>query len=398
MAFDLLAVGLVFLILGIGSGLFALISLADGISFFHRISAALKVDGAFQPKAVVLIPVRGLETTLAETLSALLHQQYTAYRLIFITDPDDEADRYFRDLHFEEPVTVVRSKPLDGCSGKIAALLSGLEHIHPDDEVIAFADSDIIPGPDWLARLAAPLRDPDIAASTGYGWYFPTIGGLGPALQSAWNSAAGNVMFSGRWAYLWGGSYAIRREVLEDLKIEEAWRRSLSDDMVMTQALKEAGYSIAFAPRATVANYTDSSFSEVIHWTNRQACLALLYAPAMRRLALPYGIYAASLFLGLLATGLLLLSPAFLLPALLLLSPLYLGLLKNLLRRWAFKRAMPSFRREFSRFRGWFYLATVLLPFLMMYNVRKARRIREFEWRGNVYRFSSPEHITVRRG
>ncbi len=200
-------------------------------------------------------------------------------------------------------------------------------------------------------------------------------------------------MFTPRWMYLWGGSCVIRRQVLESLPIEGRWRRSLSDDMVLTQALKEEGHAIAFAPQATVANEADGTLREVLHWTNRQACMALLYAPAMARLTLPYGLYAGSVVLGLVAASLLPIAQGFFLPAILLLSPLVLGLLKNALRRAAFRLAMHSFRVPFSRHRGWFYLAAAVLPFVMLLNVRRARRMREFTWRGKRYRFRGPDDV-----
>lgn len=383
--------------MGIGSLLFAIISLADGVAFLRRITASSGSRSSFQPKAVVLIPVRGLDPIFEKNLHALLNQQYGEYRLVFIVDQGDETEGHLREVEAKRPLSIVRSKPLRRCSGKIAALLAGLEHVEEDDEIVVFADGDIEPDLEWLAHLVAPLEDSGVAASTGYRWYFPTRGGLGPALQSTWNSAAGNVMFSERWTYLWGGSYAIRREVLKELRIEERWERCLSDDMIMTQALKEKGHRISFAPRATVANYTDHSFSDVLRWTNRQTCLALMYAPTMKRLTLPYVIYAASLLLAAASGFLATLSMTFLLPTLLLLSPVYLGLWKNFLRRVAFRRAMPAFSRHFSRFRFWFYLASTLIPFLMIYNVRTALRMREFEWRGKIYKFTSPEDVTVLR-
>jgi cellulose synthase/poly-beta-1,6-N-acetylglucosamine synthase-like glycosyltransferase len=382
----------VLLSLGAGAAIFAVISLADGLSFSRRMREALQVKPGFQPKVAVLIPVRGEDPGFERTLDALLSQDYPAYRLLFIVDSDDPAARRFDGMD-PSKVTVLTSGPLQGCSGKIAALLTGLEHVQ--EEVVVFADSDILPDREWLSHLVAPLTDSEIAASTGYRWYFQTRPGLGPALQSAWNSASGNILFNPRWTYLWGGSYAVRLEVLKEVGIEDRWRRSLSDDMVLTQALKARGHRIAFAPRATVANETRMGLREVIEWTNRQACLALLYAPAMRRLTIPYGIYAASLVLATLSLSLILVAQSFLLPTILLLSPLYLGLLKSHLRRAAFRRAMPSFRERFSRYRLWFYLASAILPFLMLYNVRKASRMTEFEWRGKVYRFTSPEDITV---
>ncbi len=130
-------------------------------------------------------------------------------------------------------------------------------------------------------------------------------------------------------------------------------------------------------------------------WTDRQACLALLYAPAMRRLTLPYAVYAGSVILAALAFALAPASVSFLVAGTLLLSPVYLGLLKGGVRKAAFRAAMPEFTPEFSRHRTFFYLATAMLPVLMLLNVRRASRMSEFEWRGKVYSFSSPEDVSV---
>ncbi|MFQ5552587.1 MAG: glycosyltransferase [Thermoplasmata archaeon] len=383
------------LALGIGSTLFALISLADGVRFSRRVTASLRRTDAYVSKAAILVPVRGSDPTLDQTLEALAGQEYEDYRVIFVTDPEDPVVERLEQADLGRPTTVLQASPRTECSGKIAALLTGLENLEEEDEVVVFADSDVVPDRLWLRSLVAPLHDPKVAASTGYRWYFPLHGGLGPALQSAWNSAAANVLFSPRWQYLWGGSYAIRRAVLEKVEIASRWERSLSDDMVMTQTLRERNLEIAFAPRATVANYAGGTWRDVVHWTNRQACLALLYNPAMRRLTLPYAIQVGSLVLALLALALSPLDPTFLVAATLLLSPVYLGLGKGALRRSAFARSMPAFQDEFRRHLLWFYLATLLLPFLMLYNVRKATRMSAFEWRGKVYRFTSPEDILV---
>ncbi|MFQ5986205.1 MAG: glycosyltransferase [Thermoplasmata archaeon] len=383
------------LALGIGSTLFALISLADGVRFSRRVAASLRSTDAYDARAAILVPVRGSDPTLDRMLEALAGQEYEDYRVIFVTDPEDPVEERLRQADLGRPTTVLQASLRAGCSGKIAALLTGLGNLEKGDDVVVFADSDVVPDRLWLRSLVAPFHDAKVAASTGYRWYLPLRGGLGPALQSAWNSAAANVLFSPRWQYLWGGSYAIRRAVLEKVEVVSRWERSLSDDMVMTQTLRERGLGIAFAPRATVANYADGTWKDIVRWTNRQACLALLYNPAMRRLTLPYAIHVGSLVLALLAFALTPLNPTFLAAAALLLSPVYLGLGKGALRRSAFARSMPAFQDEFRRHRFWFYLATALLPFLMLYNVRKAAQMSAFEWRGKVYRFTSPEDIVV---
>lgn len=395
MAAGFFLVEVLFLALGAAALAFGLISLADGVRFRRRVTQSLGVRPGFAPRAAVLVPVRGIDPTLDRTLEALTSQRYEPYRLLFLVDPGDEAEAWLRDRELPPEAEVVPSEPRGSCSGKIAALLAGLDRLRPGEEVVVFADSDIVPDRDWLAHLVAPLQDPGVTAATGYRWYFPRNGGWGPALQAAWNGAAANVMFHPRWSYLWGGSTAIRRETLEEVEIRALWQDVLSDDMVLTQALKARGRRTAFVPRATVATYTDASLAEAVAWTHRQACLALLYHPAMRRLTLPYALYAGSVLLAVVAGALAPLSPLLPWAALLLLSPAYLGLAKSALRRGAFRRAMPSFRSDFRRGRLRFSLAALLLPFLMLVNVRRAARMRAFRWRGRTYRFRGPRDITV---
>lgn len=383
------------LALGFGALLFALVSLADGVRFLRRMRRALRGGPTFQPPVVVLLPVRGSDPDFGETLEALRHQDYPDYRLLFIVDPGDPAEARIGGSLRDRGERLVLTEPEPHCSGKIAALLTGLKHLTPEDEVLVFADSDILPDEAWLAHLVDPLKDPQVGATTGYRWYLPRSGGLGPALQTAWNSAAGNILFHPRWVYLWGGSTAIRRETFRGLHVEARWRQALSDDMVLTQALKAAGGHIRFVPRATVANRTEGDLTGVLRWTHRQACMALLYAPSMARLTLPYGLYGGAVLLAVLTAALLPVYPPLALPLVLLLSPVYLGLAKGFLRRLAFREAMPSVREEFQRHRGWFALATLLLPFVMLRNVRRARRMREFTWRGRVYRFGPGERVEI---
>ncbi|MFQ5908809.1 MAG: glycosyltransferase [Thermoplasmata archaeon] len=385
----------ILLALGIGSSLLALISLADGIRFSRRMAASLQETATYEGRAAVLMPIRGSDPTLNRTLKALSGQDHAEFRVVFITDPEDPVAGRLREANLRGPTTILEASPRSECSGKISALLTGLEHLEEGDDVVVFADSDIVPDRRWLDSLLAPLQDANVAASTGYRWYFPLRGGLGPGLQSAWNSAAANVLFSPRWQYLWGGSYTIRRSVLDQLDIASRWDQSLSDDMVMTQTLREQGLTMSFAPRATVANYTGETWRDVLLWTNRQTLLALLYNPAMRRLTLPYALHVGSFVLAWVALALSPFHPLLLLPAVLLLSPAYLGLVKGALRRSAFARSMPAFQDAFRRHRFWFYLGTFLLPFLMLYNVRKATHMTSFEWRGKTYRFTSPRDIQV---
>ena len=50
-------------------------------------------------------------------------------------------------------------------------------------------------------------------------------------------------------AQAWGGSTAIRKNVFEKLHIKEEWKTAISDDLVLTAAVKKAEYTIYFEPK-----------------------------------------------------------------------------------------------------------------------------------------------------
>ncbi len=91
------------------------------------------------------MPVRGSDPTLDRTLKALAGQEYGDFRVIFITDPEDPVVEHLREANLRRPTTVVEASPRTGCSGKNAALFTGLEHLEKEDDVVVFADSDIVP-------------------------------------------------------------------------------------------------------------------------------------------------------------------------------------------------------------------------------------------------------------
>ncbi len=69
-------------------------------------------------------------------------------------------------------ISIVVSEFIEGCSGKISALINGIKNTG-DVEVYVFADSDIKPHKKWLSLLVSDLNNNDVGATTGYRWFFP---------------------------------------------------------------------------------------------------------------------------------------------------------------------------------------------------------------------------------
>ena len=108
-----------------------------------------------------VIPVLNSEKTLAECLDAIRTQTLPPEieREIVIADAGS-SDRTL-DIARDYGVDVITGNPLKtGEAGKTA----GIKAAH--GEIIALVDSDnILPAPDWLARMTAPFADPEVVAT-----------------------------------------------------------------------------------------------------------------------------------------------------------------------------------------------------------------------------------------
>ena len=108
-----------------------------------------------------VIPVLNSEKTLAECLEAIRAQTLPPgiEREIVVADADSSDSTL--EIARAHGADVITDNPLKtGEAGKTA----GIKAAHGD--VIALVDSDnILPGPDWLARMTAPFADPDVVAT-----------------------------------------------------------------------------------------------------------------------------------------------------------------------------------------------------------------------------------------
>jgi hypothetical protein len=85
----------------------------------------------------------------------------------------------------------------------------------------------------------------------------------------------------GRDSYylVWGGSWAIRREVFEQLEFRKAWKGTLSDDLVASQLLREARLPVRFEPAGVVASPVDHTWRGMISFVRRQYLVGRYYVP-----------------------------------------------------------------------------------------------------------------------
>lgn len=399
MAFDLLWTGL--MVLAVLALLANVTSLAQGVWLRGHVRRAMRLAfGAFLPTAVVLLPVRGLDEGFEENLRAILSQDYPKYRLVVVADdPEDPAVARVQEIASGFPrvrVAVVLSEPAE-LRGKANALRSALAHLAPEDEVVVFADSDIRPAKDWLRQLVQPLADSTVGVATGFRWYVPPRPTFWALVRTEWNALSANVLFDSRRAFAWGGSCALRRDHLAALHLEERWRHVLSDDLVLTEAVREARWKIAYAPAALVPTFEGASRSACIEWCLRQMTMATLYLPIVRRYAAAaFAVFNGSVLLGLAGLAMAAAwSPAYLVPAAFFFAPIPSAIAKASLRRRALFSAAPAVADAWT-VPGWrVAIATLAVPWVMAWGLLKTRRPTTLRWRGRVYDIRDPRHVRL---
>ncbi len=366
-------------------------SIAQGVRLRGQVRRASRTAlGVFLPECVVILPVRGLDDGLDENVRALLSQSYPPYRLLVVTDDiQDPAAVRIREVAAEFPrirVDVVASES-DELPGKVNALRSALAHLSPDDAVVVFADSDIRPASDWLRQLVQPLADSSVGVATGFRWYVPPRPTFWALVRAEWNGVSANVLFDPRRSFAWGGSCAVLQDRLSTLGLGERWRGVLSDDLVLTQAVREAGLQIAYVPTALVATFEGATRATCLEWCERQITMATLYLPIVRRYAVAaFAVFLGSIMFGALSLGLAAFwGPLYLLPAILFLAPLPSGIVKASLRRGALFSASPEIAAAWSVPRWRSAVAALAVPWVMAWGLVRTRHPDTVRWRGRVY-------------
>src|SRR5256712_7830757 len=301
-ALDVVWIGLT--VLAVLAFVASVASLVQGILLRGGVRRGMRLAlGAFLPSAALILPVRGLDEAFDENLRALLSQAYPRYRLLVVADDSsDPAAARIETIARDFPrVPVARilseANPL---GGKVNALRSALGQLVPEDEVVVFADSDIRPAGDWLRQLVQPLADSTVGVATGFRWYVPPRPTFWSLVRAEWNAVSANVLFDPRRSFAWGGSCAVPADRLNELRLGDRWRGVLSDDLVLTQAVREAGLKIAYVPAALVPTYEGADRATCTEWCLRQMTMATLYLPVVRR----YAIAAFSVFNGSILFGL----------------------------------------------------------------------------------------------
>jgi ceramide glucosyltransferase len=220
----------------------------------------------------ILKPLKGIDPEMYDSLHSHCLQDFSEYEIIFgVSDPGDPAIPLIERLKLEFPQRAVRwivcAKKL-GTNVKVSNLAQMLPEAK--HEIILVNDSDIRVQPDYLRRVTAPLRDPQVGLVTCLYRGVPgrTLGSRLEALGISTDFSAG-VLASGQLEggirFGLGSTLAFRRRDLEAMGGFEALVDYLADDYEIGRRIAERGLEVrlsdvvveTFLPAYTLCEFVD---------------------------------------------------------------------------------------------------------------------------------------------
>lgn len=353
------------------------------------------------PPALVVLCLRGGDPFLHRSLQHLVTQDYPRYRVrIMVDSPQDTAHQTLRDLWGDAPPAHVEIRSLahryDTCTFKMSGILAATEELPPEITLVALMDGDTVPHPTWLRELAAPIARGQAAIVTGNRWFFPEIPSLGSLCRFWWNAAAVPQMTL--YHMPWGGTMAVRRELIQDEALRDRIRHACSEDTSIGQFAHEQQLSVHFEPSLLIVNREEIGLRSFFEFETRQLLFTRLeiycYWPMVLfgLMSLTLVIYLAARLCGLAVSGWV--DVAFV--------AYFLATWGGVLRHGLAVRSVLARRGErlggWSAGRWWYsILALFLLPLLHFAAIWRASTMRRVRWRGVWYWLGGPTKLLVER-
>lgn len=358
--------------------LLAILSLRGERKRAAYVADRLAASSDYLPPATVIVPVKGEEEGLRENLAALAALDYPDFELIVTA-------RCAADIPpgvLPSRVRVTLSENAEPFpSEKIQNLHAAVRASRKRSVIFAFADSDGRVPPGWLRALAAPLADPAVGASTGYRWFTPEPPTFWTLMRSVWDAVCNGVLGPGDSPFVWGGAMAIRKEMFFEARVIDAWRKSISDDYALADAVHKAGLAIAYAPGALVPSFERLGFVPLLRWIRRQLVITRVYNPRLWWPALLAHIF----YCGGMAASIAASIEGNRLAEWALIAQLSPGMLKGLNRATLAKASLPEREQWFKR-HGWVHaLWAPLATWLWLIGLAASAFGNSIEWRGRRY-------------
>ena len=241
------------------------------------------------PKVAIALCLRGADPFLSKCLEALSNQNYPEYEIRIVVDSKSDPAWDIATKTLLKTDVSVNISPLqirrDTCSLKCSALIQAVSELESDCEIIALVDADTIPHPNWLRELVNPLKNRQVGLTTGNRWYVPGTQ-WGTVCRYIWNVAAVGQMHLYRIP--WGGSLAIRTELVRQAQLLKRWEQAFCEDTMLRRVLQEKDLQIESVASLMMVNREECTLPSFRRWVSRQLLNAKLYHPGWNAI-LVYG-------------------------------------------------------------------------------------------------------------
>jgi cellulose synthase/poly-beta-1,6-N-acetylglucosamine synthase-like glycosyltransferase len=367
------------------------------LTWEHRryVRSCMRDISRHQPtgRVALFAPCKGLDLDIEANLRAIMRQDYDNFEVTFIVESTDDpaypAIRRAMSEHPWVPTRVVVAGRATDSGQKVHNLRVATEHLSQRVKYLAFVDSDARPRPEWLRTLVSRLDEPGLGAVTGYRWFTPAHATVANALVYSMNCDVISLLTRSSHYLIWGGSWAIRREVFDAIGLRAAWKGALSDDLVASRLMRQSRLGVRFEPACVAASPLDMSLKEAMSFIRRQYLIARFYTYDWWLFSLLAATFSSAVWLvnlGVLVCSLLTGSPSPLVPitvsAILYLITVYRGSLRQDLVKTYF----PHWEQASRRIRGFDIWANPLVELAHWIGVASAAVGRYVHWRGIRYR------------
>jgi hypothetical protein len=236
----------------------------------------------------LIVPCKGSDSDLEGNLRPLFEQDHEDYELVFsVESVDDPAYVTIRRLmaqYASRTARLVVAGLTTGSGQKVHNLLAATRQLGPHVDIFVFVDADVRPPRDWLRVLTQRLNH--FVAATGYRWWVPKRATLANCIVASIDSSIVPIMFPSFHHKVWGGSWAIRREVFESSGLSEAWAGTLSDDLVAANVLAALGESVSLEPACILPTPIDMTMRSMFAFVRRQFMIGRYYSLGLWSVAL----------------------------------------------------------------------------------------------------------------
>jgi len=254
-------------------------------ALFSRLLLRAKPSNATNdelPKTAILLPLRGADPGLGETLQRLMQQNHPDYEIHIVIDSElDPAWNTVNDVverlqarHVHVSTLAKRSQT---CSPQCSALIQAVEGLDDLVEAVAIIDGDVVVHENWLRDLTTPLLDPRVGIAHGNRWFMPRDHQWGSLARYLWNAAA--VLPMCLLGIPWAGTFVIRKQVLFESGLFRTWPRTIVPDAPAKSLLKKFKLRVHFVPSLMMVNRERCDLGFCLDFIKRQMMWTRIYHP-----------------------------------------------------------------------------------------------------------------------